>query len=75
MQGFSRNRGYVDESWMISILAVYECYQGCADRGHVGPMPPTILSNLQESWSEVSHAAEELATVFSVTFLLVKIVG
>ena len=60
---------------MIFFLAAYEFYQGCADWEHVGPMPPKILSPLQESWSEVSHAAEELATVFSVTFLLVKIVG
>ena len=31
-------------------------------------MPP-IFSNLQECWSKVSHAARELATVFSVTLL------
>ena len=29
---------------------------------------PRIVSNLQESWSKVSHAARELATEFSVTF-------
>ena len=31
-------------------------------------MGTPILSNLQESWSKGSHAARELATVFSVTF-------
>jgi len=29
---------------------------------------PPMFSNLQESWSKGSHAARELATVFSVTF-------
>ena len=32
-----------------------------------GDTPP-ILSELQEGWSKVSHAARELATVFPVTF-------
>ena len=41
-----------------------------------GVAPPPIFSNLQESWSNVSHAARELATVFSATFFsLVTIVG
>ena len=48
--------------------------QRCAD-GDVGDVVPPIFSNLQESWSEVSYAARELATVFSVTFVfLVAIV-
>ena len=42
--------------------------QGCADWGHGGRRAPPIFSNLQESWSKGSHAARELATVFSVTF-------
>ena len=29
-----------------------------------------VASSLQESWSKVSHAARELATVFAVSFLL-----
>ena len=41
--------------------------------GHGGGMPP-IYSNLEESWSKVSHAARELATVFSVTFLFLATV-
>ena len=41
--------------------------QGCADWGRGGVAHP-ILSNLQESWSKSSHAARELAIVFSVTF-------
>ena len=41
--------------------------QGSADEG---TSCPPISSNLQESWSKVSHAARELATVFSVTFFL-----
>ena len=36
--------------------------------GGVGGVTP-IVSNLQESWSKVSHAARELTTLFSVTFL------
>ena len=32
-------------------------------------MPP-IFSNLQESWLKGSHAAREVATVFSVTLFL-----
>ena len=36
-------------------------------RGVGGATP--IVSNLQESWSKVSHAARELTTLFSVTFL------
>jgi len=36
---------------------------------------PPIYSNLQESWSKGSRAARELATVFSVTFIFVTIVG
>ena len=34
----------------------------------VGASRPPIFSNWQESRSKVSHAARELATVFSVTF-------
>ena len=34
-----------------------------------------MSSNLQERWSKVSHAARELATVFSVTFLLFLVIG
>ena len=43
--------------------------QGCADGG-VGASRPQIFSNLQESWPKVSHAASELATVFSVTIFI-----
>ena len=39
-------------------------------------MTPPIYSNLPESWSKVCHAAGELATAFSMTFLfLVAIAG
>jgi len=43
----------------------------------MGALRHPIISNLQDSWSKVSHAARELATVFSVTFssFLVAIVG
>ena len=43
--------------------------------GGVGASRPPVYSYLQESWSKVSHAAGELATVFSVTLsFLVTIV-
>ena len=35
-----------------------------------GGVTPLIFSNLPDSWSIVSHAVRELATVFSVTFFL-----
>ena len=38
-------------------------------------MQPPIFSNVQESWSKVSHAKRELPTAFSVTFSIVTIVG
>jgi len=41
----------------------------------VGALSPSIFSNLQEGWSKGSHAARELATVFSVTSFLVTIVS
>ena len=41
----------------------------------LGASHPPLFSNLQENWSKGSHAARELATVFSVTLFLVKIVG
>ena len=41
--------------------------QVCTNRGRGGVALP-IFSNLQESWSKATHAARELATVFSVTF-------
>ena len=34
--------------------------QGCAN----GASRPTVFLKLQESWSKVSHAARELATVY-----------
>ena len=45
--------------------------------GFGGTVCLQIFLNLQESWSKGSHAARELATVFSVTsvFVLVTIVG
>jgi len=43
--------------------------------GVVGASRPTIFSSLQDSWSKVSHDARELATVLSVAFFLVTIVG
>ena len=39
------------------------------------PSGPQYSQNLQESWSRVNHAARDLAKVFSVTILLVTIVG
>ena len=41
----------------------------------MGGVAPPIFSNSKESWLKVSHAARELATVFSVTFYLVTIVS
>ena len=38
-----------------------------------GGVTPPILSILQESWSNVRHAAREMVTVFSVTFFLVTV--
>ena len=35
----------------------------------IGDVAPPIFSNLQESWSKGSHAARELAKVFSLSFL------
>ena len=40
--------------------------------GGVGDV--VVGQNLQESWSKVSHAARELATIFSLTFFLVTVV-
>ena len=39
--------------------------------GMGGDVTPPILSILQESWSDVRHAAREVVTVFSVTFFQV----
>ena len=41
--------------------------QGCTNEGRGGVALP-IFSNLQESWSKATHAARELATLFSGTF-------
>ena len=43
---------------------------GMCRLGGVGDVTPPIFSNLQESWSKGSHAAGDLATVFSMTFFL-----
>ena len=41
----------------------------------MGASRPQYFSDLRESWSTVNHSPRELATVFSVTFFLVTIVG
>ena len=43
--------------------------------GEGASCPSPMSSNVQESWSKFSHVAGELAKVFFVTFVLVKIVG
>ena len=43
--------------------------------GRCGARHAPQLSYLQGSWSKVSNAARELATVFSVTFFSVTIAG
>jgi len=53
--------------WKRTFIATTH-YQGCVNGGRACGRRPPIFSNLQESWSKVSHAAKELATVFSVTF-------
>ena len=40
--------------------------------GGVGGVTPPILSNLQEIWSKVSHAARELSRVFSLNLYFVS---
>ena len=55
--------------YLSALLHLSMYNQRCADGGVEGALP--IFSNSQESWSKVSHAARELATVFSVTFLFV----
>ena len=41
----------------------------------MGGVGDAIFSSLRDSWSKVSHDARGLATVFSVAFFLVTIVG
>ena len=51
-------------------LPNYVCRPGMCGRGVRVSVTPPIFSNLPESWSKVCHAAGELATAFSMTFLL-----
>ena len=51
---------------MYVLLAISS--QGCAGGGR-GGLCRSIFSNVQESWSNVSHAAKELTAAYSVTFL------
>ena len=53
---------------LFIILSIILYDQRCAYGGMGMGASCPIFSNLQESWSKLSHAAGKLATVFSVAF-------